>query len=455
LKRLFSLALILGSLNLSAQFKPVLSAARPYSSDPGAVFLSYSNEWNDFMLFGRNEHSERIYSLVMTDDADEISLTSDIRVATQVEDNHFSLAGLALAGRNLTAFVESRNFKTGRNVMAMQAVDNKGGLTSEGMLVGYFDFKDEAHPGKWYIASSPDQKSIALIAQLPEPGKFLYYYLGENLTILRKGSFTISNTGNKVLKLKQFLTSDKGDLFLVAEGSASNKHYPLVYKSAAGSDECVPVPMDIAQVVGESGAYLAAVNPEGALVIAGYLQSKTAEKSAGTWIFDGYRLSSQSFASPVQALKVNNLAFGKDVVYLNGQSENSIHVAGFNAAGAGKFNLTIAREHSAGEMHHQHSMANAELPEHGIASGILRDQLCLVYNDPAGKYKHGADGMVPVAVSVSKTGVLSKPIVYTGLFESSEDNAMVLPRFFSANEDHIRVLANTENGIRVITFRAE
>lgn len=465
-------ALIFGSLHLAAQHKaatsytPIVSAAKQFALKPGIDFLSYSNQQNDFMLIGRMENTEKIYSLIMTDDGDEIVTASNIRVATEVGDNHFKLAGLALAGSNLTAFVESHNRKTGRNVMAMQAVDKNGGLTSEGMLVGYFDFVKADHPGLWHIASSPDQKKIALVAQLPhelnKPERFKYFFMDENLTMTHTGEFTINNQNDKTaagyqgLQISNFLVSDKGALYLIAAGSAESHHFPVVYKGMAGSDQCVPLPVGGAAGDYECGNYRAMVNPAGDLIIAGYFQKKGGTGgmdalTSGSWIFNasGQGIKLSAFETPAPVLTADHLVSGRDTYFLVGCSRAGMHVSGFNAAGNKKFEIPVARDLMAGMAMHDHS-GNKARPEEGIASGVLGDRLCLIYNDLAGKYKAGGTGLVTVGLFVNNEGLAGAPVVYDSL---TADNTLLLPHFFNASADHIRVLASAEDEVKVITFR--
>ncbi|HMI04335.1 MAG TPA: hypothetical protein VK541_17735 [Pedobacter sp.] len=467
----FLLLILFGSLRLAAQDKapasyaPIVSAAKQFALKPGIDFLSYSNQQNDFMLVGRLENTEKIYSLVMTDDGDEIVTASNIRVATEVGDNHFKLAGLALAGSNLTAFVESHNRQTGRNVMAMQAVDKNGGLTSEGMLVGYFDFIKADDPGFWHIASSPDQKKIALVAQLPhevnKPERFKYFFMDENLTMTQTGEFSVGNeyaktAGYQGLPVADFLVSDKGDLYLIAAGSAENRHFPLVYKGVAGSDQCVPVPVAGATIDYECGNYRATVNPAGELIIAGYFQKKDGTGgmdalTSGSWNFitSGQGIKFSTFETPVPVLSADHLVSGKDTYFLVGCSRAGIHISGFKAEGNKKFEIPVARDLMAGMAMHDHSSSKAK-PEEGIASAILDSKLCLIYNDQAGKYKTGGTGLITIGLSVSNEGLAGTPVVYDSL---TADNTLLLPKFYSANADHIRVLASAENEVKVITFR--
>jgi hypothetical protein len=472
LKRFLFSVLTIGSLNLAAQDKtatlytPVVSDVKQFALKPGIDFLSYSNDQNDFMLLGRLENTEKIYSLVMTDDADEIVTASNIRVATEVGDNHFKLAGLALAGSNLTAFVESHNRQTGRNVMAMQAVDKNGGLTSEGMLVGYFDFIKADNPGLWHIASSPDQKKIALVAQLPhEPGKperFKYFFMDENLTMTHTGEFSIDNRNDKAvagyqgLQVNNFLVSDKGDLYLISAGSVENHHFPVVYKGVVGSDQCAVIPVGGAALEYESSSYRAKINAEGDLVIAGYFRKEGGTDgmgalTSGTWNFNTFKreVKLNAFENPVPELTSDRLLSGKDTYFLVGCSRAGIHISGFNATGDQKFEIPVVRDLMAGMTMHDHVNSKAK-PEEGIASGVLDDKLCLIYNDLAGKYKAGGTGLVTVSLSVSFEGLMGAPVVYDNL---AAENTMLLPQFFTANADHIRVLASAESAVKVITFR--
>ena len=451
MRRFFLVVFFLCGLRAGAQFKVSVSAARPFKPNAEKGFFSYSNEWNDFLLFKRIENTEQIFGLVMTDDADEILLTSDLRVATQVGDNHFTLAGLALAGRNLTAFVQSHNRVTGRNVMAMQAVDNKGGLTSEGMLVGYFDFRAPDDPGLWHIVSSPDRQHIALIAQLPheqgKPQQFKYFFINENLTITHKGDFSIAGTENDPLRLRYFLASDKGELYLLTEGDARNFYFPAIYSVSVQTEQCNPMPLRGAGAGQmECGAFRAVVDAEGQLTVAGYLRKggQAPAVAVGAWSFSAsgnQGLRTGLFEKPVAVLDAADLLTNGGFSFLIGRVSSGFHVTGLDADGNKKFELPVKRGTGSAAEGTGVDLFN---PESGIAAGIIGQKLCLVYNDRT------AGGPSPLLLAVGADGRPDSP---QDLGREVGANALLLPAFFSANADHIVVPAQTEAGVRIVTIR--
>ena len=428
------------SLTLTAQYKTTVTPVKSWPLITSPDFLSYSNEWNDFLLFPRTEGQEKIYSLLMIDRAtDDVHLSSDIRVATQVGDNHFSLAGIALAGRNLTAFVESRNFKTGRNVMAMQAVDNNGGLTSEGMLVGYFDFEKKEQPGTWHISSTPDQKSITLIAQLPQESsgreRFKYFFLNENLTIIHKGEFAVDHAEDEALRIRQFLPSNEGEMFIIAEGSEKNKWFPHIYKSnikATGSTELLLNGLDAGD---ENSDCRGIINRNGELIVAGYRRKKTIPEGktsgiTGTWMFSSatgvVKVNAISAAS--LSLKPLNLICNKDTYFLIGQTATGFYVTGFASDGLKKFDIPVSSNLSVG----------ASKNESWIASGILQGKLCLVYNESGVK-----------VIAINNEGI-SEPGATVDNLAGKESS--ILPAYV-ANDDHILTLSKTESQTKLIFIR--
>jgi len=449
MKKVLFILWLSAAFNARAQIKAYLSDEQPFRPDPEKGFVSYFNEWNDFLLFRRTENTEQIFGLMLTAD-EEIVLTSDLRVATQVGDNHFTLAGLALAGRNLTAFVQSHNLLTGRNVMAMQAVDNKGGLTSEGMLVGYFDFKSADDPGIWHIASSPDRKHIALIAQLPyEEGKarmFRYFFMNENLTITHKGEFS-AGMGQGPLQLSQFLPSDAGELYLIARGTEDRHNYPVVLKASIQSGTCSELPLNPLVKTGYCQSYQAKINASGHLIIAGYVTEERQPGSfcSGSWYYDAsvsQDVTVNTFARPVAGLSAHQLLFNDNTYFLTGISAAGIIVTGFSYTGSSKFDRFIAR------------IAPDDKLLAGVATGILQQQLCLVYNtvpvfggtvkDKSLNRHQLMLAMIDNNGSQSPAGDFSK--------EAGED-AAALPGYFSASPEHILFPLRTKGGVKVITFR--
>lgn len=439
------------AFNAGAQIKTYLSDERPFRPDPEKGFVSYFNEWNDFLLFRRMENTEQIFGLILTAE-EEIVLTSDLRVATQVGDNHFTLAGLALAGRNLTAFVQSHNTLTGRNVMAMQAVDNKGGLTSEGMLVGYFDFKSPDDPGIWHIASSPDRKHIALIAQLPyEEGKarmFRYFFMNENLTITHKGEFS-AGKGQGPLQLSQFLPSDSGELYLIARGREDRHNYPVVLKASVQSGSCSEVPLTPLVKAGYCQSYQAKINASGHLIIAGYITEERQPAPdglrSGSWYYDASvspDVTVNTFARPVAGLNAHQLLFNGNTYFLTGMSASGIAVTGFSYTGSAKFDRFIARA------------APEDKLLAGVAAGILQQQLCLVYNTVPGlggtAKGRSLNGQQLMLNMIDNDGNQSPAGDFTK--EAGEGTA-ALPGYFSASPEHILFPLRTKEGVRVITFR--
>ena len=173
--------------------------------------------------------------------------------------------------------------------------------------------------------------------------------------------------------------------------------------------------------------------------------------TSGSWSFNssGQGVKLSAFDTPVPVLTADHLVSGKDTYFLVGCSRAGIHLSGFNAAGDKKFEIPVARDLMAGMAMHDHSSGKAK-PEEGIASGVLDGRLCLIYNDLAGKYKAGGTGLVAVGLSVDHEGLISASVVYDSL---NADNTLLLPHFFSASADHIRVLASAEDAVKVITFR--
>jgi hypothetical protein len=458
-KRLFFILLLSGNLASYAQYQATVSSVTPYRVNQEASFSSYANEWNNFLLFKRIENKENIYSLVMTDNDDHIVLTSDLRVATVVENNHFLLAGVALAGRNLTAFVESRNAKTGRNVLAMQAADNKGGLTSEGMLVGYFDSKEPDNAGAWHITSTPDQMHIALIAQLPhetqKPDRFMYYFINENLTITNKGEFAISTTDDTAITVDQFLASDQGDLYVVSNGK--NAGFPTVYKANIRSTEARAIPVNIPDTKLSGAGWLAVINPHGGLNIVGCLKDPSLPVQGnvkGTWNFETDRPEAvfiNNFDQPREALKIKNILFNADTYFAVAEGNHSFQVTGFDTLNHKKFEVLIP-----------HS-PNSDQAKKGIAAGILQNKLCLIYNDAvqpsgAGEQHHAVASehglhntrLATLTFSISNEGKHDPPII----LNHEQGAAKVLsPWYFSAAEDRIVTLLENPEGIRAVAFR--
>ncbi len=475
MKKLLLALLTFSSITASAQLNASMGKYTQYTLLAQSRSTAYSNSDYDYFIINRKEAFDRINTVIAVDNTGVIKLVKDIRVPVgSFSDDHY-IKNIVLAGKNLTAFIETRTKATGKNTLSMRTIDKYGNLSPESLTAGDFDFTKMGNSGSWYITATPDQKHIAAIAMLPhekdKPNLFKYFFIDENLKVTAAGQFTDNSIGKKDLNVKNIYASDKGDLYIVSEEMEKGYTYPTVYKSAVELDHCTVLPVNFPDANAKNFNYMAAVNPTGQLVLAGYLQEKRAFTTdnitiTGTYLFNSanpQETKINKFEPGRLNLNIRNILFNGETTFIVSEeykvekldnpnkvslgndllaySYSNLLVSGFDAAGVKKFDADINRKRLKGEYRQTYM----------VASGIFKNKLLLVYNDNAKVYGKSRDNLLPLTLSIDNAGQMSQPATYD---KQMGNDVEVLSEYFSFGADRIVVLTNgIMDGINAVTFK--
>jgi hypothetical protein len=488
MKYLFLSLGLAAALSTSAQIKVTQGSNSPeFVLTKQPVFTSYATDNGSyFLICNKNKLYEKSYNLIMADKSGTIVTNNEVKINAGSFNNMNNLTSLLVVNNNPVAFVENHNKESGKNILTAGTVDQNGAINATPIIIGSLNFTKMSNPGNWYISVSPDKKHVAIVGKLPHeknaPDQFNYILLDGNLKEQSKGQFNFAGM-TKEIQVKDFLTSDKGDLYLLSEDEDKSYTFPMVYKYTPGTSGQI-IPVIIADGNLRNLSYTYTINPAGDLLIAGYMQKKKTflagdPEAVGTWAFTSAKPSEvKTFNSdqPTANIVARNLVFNGDTYFLVGEqykaeaersnvagrtgfstqmlsptyvyNHNNIMVTGFSADNSKKFEMPLSRSWST-------RSTDQDLM---VASGIVNNKLTLVFNDEYDKYiedkYHEHKGTkLPVAVAITNNGLMENPVHFAKQLDILVSTYTLLPQYFNPNNGRLVVLTSNGQSVKTVTFQ--
>ncbi|WP_342644378.1 hypothetical protein [Mucilaginibacter sp. CSA2-8R] len=474
---LFTLSLS-ASLSAFSQVKVVQGSNSPDFQTPKPIkFSSFSNGDTDYFVFKRPEN---VNTYIVADKTGNITVDKDIQVIPGVMGNSYEVQNLLVVGSTPYVFVENHVKDGGTNTMVARTIDKSGNISATGVTIGTINFTKLSAAGDWYTCLTPDKKHVAIISKAPyekgQPQQFNYYLLDEQMKEVNKGQFAYQGV-DKRISVFGFTASDKGDIYILSEEFDKTYKFPVLYKYTAGGQASI-IPVMMADPGLKNLSYTYKVNPEGELVIAGYMQQKKTftmgdVAAIGTWTFNSSKpdeVKTFNFDKPITNLTARNIVYNGDTFYLIGEQYKSeresrivntslnglvdnysythedIMVTGFNTAGNKKFDIPISRKWG----------VQSTDPDLMVASGVINNKLALVYNDQYGKYVEGRyykNYKLPVSVLVTNDGLMEAPVTYAKDFNVINSGLTLNPQFFTTSNGKISVLSVGSQSVKAASFQ--
>ena len=479
---LFSLALVMG-LGAFAQVQVIQGNNSPqFSLSKQVDFTSFTTAKANYFVLKRTEHFEKINTLIVADKSGAIMTDKEIRINMGSFNNQTGVKNLLVINSTPVVFVENRDKGAGKNTLTASTIDDNGNINAASVSIGSMDFVKMSNAGDWYAALTPDQKHVAVIGKAPyEKGtaaQFSYFMLDDKLQVTGKGAFTFSGN-DKNIYVMNFLASDKGDLYIIADDFDKSYKYPTLYKYTVDGTG-VTIPVMIADPGFKNLNYIARLSPQGDLVLAGYMQKKSTfsagdPAAVGTWMFNSSKaneVKTFNFDKPITNATTRNLVYNGDVLFLVGEqykadkvettasgpaaanfeeiynyTHGDIIVTGFTADGnTKKFDLSVSRQWTAKNF-------DQDLT---VASGTINNKLGVVFNDQYGKYfddPYHKNLKLPVAVLVSNAGAMDPPVIFANQLDVKVSSYTLYPQFFNSDPGHLMVLSGNSQSIKTVTFQ--
>ncbi len=472
---LFSLAMFSGVCAF-AQVQVVQGNNSPqFNLSKQHDFTSFTTDKANYFVLKRTEQFENINTLIVADKSGSIITDKDIRVNMGSFNNQTGVKSLLVVDSTPVVFVENRDKNAGKNTLTASTIDDHGNINTAAVTIASMDFAKMSNAGEWYATLTPDQKHVAVIFKSPydkgTPTQFSYFMLDDKLQVTGKGAFTFPGQDGRIY-VANFLASDKGDLYIIKDEVDDNYKIPTLYKYTFGSATGVIVPVEFADQKLRSLNYVAGLSPQGDLVLAGYMQKKSAfsagdPMATGTWIFNSSKpneVKTFNFDKRITNATARNLVLNGDTWFLVGEqykaessaggqeatynyTHGDIIVTGFTADGSSKkFDLSIAREWAARDF-------DQDLT---VASGTINNKLAVVFNDQYGKYiddPYHKNLKLPVAVLISNAGAMDPPLNFADALDVKISSYTLYPQFFSNEPGHLMVLSGNSQSIKTVTFQ--
>lgn len=458
------------------------SNSSSFSVSKQPQFNSFTTVSNDYFIIKRTEQFEEINTLIIADKNGTIQTNKEIRVNQGMSNNSFDVVDLLVVGNKTVIFVENHVKAGGKNTLTAKIVDGKGMISPDGLTIGGMDFTKMSNAGDWYTCLTPDKKHIAVIGIQPHingaPQQINYFILDENLKEISKGQFSFADYTKKI-HLRQFLASEKGDLYIITEEFDKTYTYPVIYKFSADAKPMI-IPVILADPDLRNFNYTAKVSAEGDLILAGYTQKKKNfsmgdPEAVGTYLFNSSKpneVKTAKFEKTAPNLTARSIVFNGDTFYLVGEqykkeketnstpplssnlldpnynyTHEYIFVTGFGTDGNIKFEMPLSRKWSSKNF-------DQELM---LATGIIDNKLAIIYNDHYNKYiddkyHEYVNLKVPVAVLITNDGLMEAPAQYGKELDVTVSSYTLHPQFFVASDNKIMVLSGNAQAIKTVTF---
>ncbi len=444
-------------------------------------FTSFGTENADYFVIKRTESFENINTLIIADKNGNISAAKDIRLNMGIISNTFDVKNLLVVGNAPIIFVENHIKDGGKNIFVAHIVDHNGKVSDTGVTIGSMDFTKMSNAGEWYAALSPDKKHVAVIAVSPyeknTAQQFQYFILDEAMKEVSKGQFSFAGNAKQIY-IYDFLTSDKGDLYIVSEDYDKSYKLPVLYKYTPDGQPTI-IPVMMAEPDLKNLTYTTKVSPAGDLIIGGYVQKRQNltvgdTQAIGSYLFNSAKpneVKTFNFDKPVTNLTARNIVYNGDTFFLIGEqyqavkqkftgsvlspkalvdvfdyTHQDIMVTGYTMDFNKKFEMALNRKLTAHEF-------DQDLM---IASGVINNKLALVYNDDYGKYiddKYRRYNKLPIAVLITNDGLMESPVHFAEELSVKVSTYTLYPQFFSNNNGRLVLLSGNAQSIKTNTFQ--
>lgn len=483
MKYLLLIPALFAGLGALAQVQVVQGNNSPqFSLSKQPEFTSFNTPTANYFVLKRTEHFEKINTLIVADKNGSIITDKEIRVNMGTFNNQSGVKNLLVVNSTPVVFVENHDKNAGKNTLTASTIDANGNISATAITIGSMDFVKMSNAGDWYAALTPDQKHVAVIGKAPynkgAAVQFSYFMLDDKLQVTSKGNFTFAGN-DKNIYVTNFLASDKGDLYLIADDFDKSYKYPMLYKYTIGGTGS-SIPVMIADQGQKNLNYIARLSPQGDLILAGYMQKKRTFSAGdpaaiGTWMFNSSRpaeVKTFNFDKPITNATAHNLVYNGDTWFLVGEqykaekvsttasgpasmnfeetynyTHGDIIVTGFTADGSSKkFDLSIAREWTAKDF-------DQDLT---VASGTINNKLAVVFNDQYGKYiddRYHKFKKLPVAVLISNAGVMDPPVIFAKELDVLVSSYTLYPQFYNNDPGHLMLLSGNAQSIKTVTFQ--
>jgi len=431
-------------------------------------------------VFKSKDYSWPFPTLVNVASNGSVTQVGEIRYQQGVMGNMTDMLNVHSLNGKIIMLFESRNKGANTNRLIARTIDAKGVLGTEEKEVGNFAFEKMGKSGDWYTCVTPDGKHLAIIGQVPAEKEtliqFKYYFLDEDLKAIGSGQFTFPETMKRQF-MNSFYASNKGDFYLIKNEFEKGYRYPVVYKSKMGDAVGTVVSVMPENPKQKFMNYVAGVDAEGDLVIAGYIKDKAFltvgdDQATGSWSYHmtSGKLNISIFEKPISNATAQGVLFNNGTTFLVGEQlkadretpttqqglameenykyiHNDVLITAFDKDGVKKFDLSTSKKFTG------RNFDQDLFP----AYGIVNNKLALVYNDTYGKYVPNTsyeNYKVPVLVYINNDGLMEAPVHLDKEFQTTRSSYTLYPQFFvAAPTSGIIMLAGNGSSVKGVIIK--
>lgn len=410
----------------------------------GTTHLSFASNGTSY-FFTKYWEQAVIQYYLESYDASGVSLAeTKLEINVGVFNNSYSIDDVIGFGSNAYALVEHMDKPSGKNSLSARIISSSGKVSETEVELMSFPFEKTMNSGFNFAAVSEDNKTLAVVGELPyvkdQSAKYKVALFNTDLKEISTSEITIpgEDTKNKSMSI---LVANDGTVYFVKKTTSKIGELILTaYQySPSGSKEVKEYTMELTAPL-YFDTYTCSVNQNNELIIAGtYYKRQTVtvgeKMTQGIFYFTNKGKSEKvlkSFAldQPVENLTARKILLNGNTIFLATEqfkeekitppasaagsaasfdySYNYIHkneyVIAMDTDGNKKFELNLGKDFTARDFDKQYYSAYF----------ICNEKFTVVYNDLTKKYteESGYNYLMPVLVQITNDGLMQSPVTF-------------------------------------------
>ncbi|MBA3900671.1 MAG: hypothetical protein H0X62_10760, partial [Bacteroidetes bacterium] len=452
----------------------------PFEITKGSDILNYSMDGNRYYISTYFKNVQMNYDFIGYNNSGENKTSGRLEIHNGVMGNGYFIKEVLPLGNSMYAIIENRNKSTGKNTLLARTISENGFVSKSETELISFPYEKMMNSGTNKASVSPDQKTMAIVSEMPFENKMPAVYkialFDEHLKEIKSGEITLTeeNTKNKNITV---LVGNKGAVYIIKKTSTKNGEPALDVVQWTGSGSIKEYSIDLTPPV-YMFSYVFAVNPNDELIISGtYHERKVisaGEKQArGIFYFtnkgmDEKILHTFPLDNAVDNLRAQKVIINNSTVFLVAEqfketknpppagvstvgfehtytyTHKDNHIFGLDADGNKKFQVVLNKDFETRDFN--------QIYQSGYF--IVNDKLTVVYNDNLNKYVPGISDsrIVPVISQITNDGLMKDPIVFKDKLKLPGSYLMYPSFSVQDSQNQISVLIGDRDNFELTTI---
>jgi len=400
---------------------------------------------NIYYVFMETIRMERNFSVVVTDESNNVISDGIVKINAGVWGNEFTIEKIIGINNKAYLLISNTTKKTGKHRLIAKALNANLSIDENEIELTSFDFKKAMNSGNWIISISPDQKHLLVIGETPYeekeiPSKLVYNYFDANLKSEKTGEFILPGE-NKKYNMYTAFVANNANLFMVRKDMTRNgSQMPTIFVTNVLQNTA---PTSFMPQVGEGKnifSYTQGVLANNSFSFAGYYDERKKISSGDPLVKGCFYYNSASCTelklsplnTPTENLTALNLVENENTIFMVGEnyksksepvtgqlgvynyfySHKEINAIGFENDGNKKVDLVMGRNYE---------NVGSDIDLTPVAA-VVKNKLAVLFIDNLSKYNpdyRNNNYKVPVLFFIHGNGLMEPALHFEKDFSTN------------------------------------